>query len=125
MVPDVIVLPVSDGSAKAARDWVAKIAIELWQLDDYIPRLVVSELVTNAVRHSQPDQQVIVRAYTCGGRHTCEVWDQNPALPAMREADATHENGRGLFLLSQLVARWGTRPLSPPGTGKIVYVEFA
>lgn len=124
VVPDVIVLPVGEDSVKAARDWIAKIAIELWGMDDYIPRLAVSELVTNALRYSTADQQIVVRAYERAGWRTLEVWDQAPEPPVERRADTTEEGGRGLFLLSHLVARWGTRPLSPPGAGKIVFVEF-
>lgn len=111
-------------SIRLAREWIAKIATELWQIDDYIPRLAVSELCTNAIRHSTGDQQVVVRAYVRAGRHICEVWDQCPGLPSLRQAGPSDENGRGLALLSVLVARWGTRPLSPPESGKIVYVEF-
>jgi anti-sigma regulatory factor (Ser/Thr protein kinase) len=124
-VADVIVLPVCDSSVKVARDWLGKIAEELWEVDGYVPRLAVSELVTNAVRHSGERQRIVVRAYIRDGRRTCEVWDQCPRLPVVRDADLADESGRGLHLLSQLVARWGARPLSPPDSGKIVFVEFA
>lgn len=121
---EMIVLPALESSVKAAREWIAKIATEVWQIDDYIPRLAISELCTNAIRHSTPDQQIIARAYERAGKRIAEIWDQSPALPVPRHAAPTDENGRGLALLTHLVAHWGTRPLSPAETGKIVYVEF-
>lgn len=124
VVPDVIVLPVCEASVRYARSWMAKIASEVWKMDDYIPRLAISELATNAIRHSALDRQIVARAYIRGGKHILELWDQCPALPEARQADPDEEGGRGLFLLARLVARWGVRPLSPPEAGKIVYVEF-
>jgi hypothetical protein len=50
----------------------------------------------------------------------CEVADNSSTSPRLRHARTTDEGGRGLFLVSQLSRRWGTR--HTPG-GKVVWSE--
>ncbi|MFF4895464.1 SpoIIE family protein phosphatase [Streptomyces sp. NPDC001068] len=79
--------------------------------------LIVSELVTNAVRHSTgPIRLRLIRHQAL----TCEVFDSNGCLPRVRHARTTDENGRGLFLVARLSRRWDSRP--EPG-GKVVWSE--
>lgn len=118
---DTIVLKPVPESIKVARDAVAFVA-STWGIDDYIPRVVVSELVTNALRVSTPDDHIIVRAYQRNGMRTIEVWDQADSMPQMQTPSDTDECGRGLILLEFLVERWGVRPLS--SGGKVVYAEL-
>ncbi|GAA2639452.1 ATP-binding protein [Actinomadura fulvescens] len=119
---DTIVLKPVPEAIKSARDHVGMIASAL-HMDDFIPRLIVSELAANAWRHAKPDDHIIVRAYPLHGRLVVEVWDQSDEMPVIQHPDVTQEDGRGLMILSQLVFRWGTRPVAEGG--KIVFAEIA
>ncbi|MFD5571251.1 SpoIIE family protein phosphatase [Streptomyces cadmiisoli] len=90
-----------------------------WGLDDLgdSTKLIVSELVTNAVRHSSGPVTVRLK------RHrvlTCEVFDTDTCAPRPRRAGSSDENGRGLLLVGQLSRRWGSRSVSG---GKVVWAE--
>ncbi|MGW2940151.1 SpoIIE family protein phosphatase, partial [Streptomyces sp. NPDC001156] len=90
-----------------------------WGLEDLQDptELIVSELVTNAVRHStDPIGLRLIQHQVL----TCEVSDTDANSPHLRHARATDENGRGLFLITQLSRRWGARPESG---GKIIWAE--
>ena len=52
----------------------------------------------------------------------CEVFDDAAAMPKLRIADDSDENGRGLRVVSQLAQRWGTRRTPD---GKAVWFELA
>ncbi|MBT2491629.1 SpoIIE family protein phosphatase [Streptomyces sp. ISL-96] len=80
--------------------------------------LLVSEVVTNAVRHAggRPVGLRLVRADTL----LCEVSDEEHTLPVLREAGPDEECGRGLRLVSRLADRWGA---SHMGRGKVVWFE--
>ncbi|WP_340376936.1 SpoIIE family protein phosphatase [Streptomyces sp. SS7] len=94
--------------------------LEAWGLTDaaFVTELIVSELVTNAIRHAEPPVQLRLihdRALIC------EVSDASGTAPHMRRARTYDEGGRGLLLVAQLTERWGTRP----GTrgGKTIWAE--
>ncbi|MEH0575517.1 SpoIIE family protein phosphatase [Streptomyces sp. B21-108] len=90
-----------------------------WGLDDLVTttELVVSELVTNAIRHGTgPIRLRMIRH----DRLICEVSDASNTSPRMGHARTTDEGGRGLFLVAQLTRRWGTR-YTP--AGKIIWAE--
>jgi serine phosphatase RsbU (regulator of sigma subunit) len=112
------VLPGELTSAGEARALVAE-PLEKWDLASLLPttQLLVSELVTNAIRYTQgPVTLRLVLERTL----TCEIADSSPALPRMRYAARDDESGRGLQIVSQLSLRWGAR--RTPG-GKIVWCE--
>jgi anti-sigma regulatory factor (Ser/Thr protein kinase) len=105
-------------SVRAARSVLAE-PLKRWNLEDLIPttELLVSELVTNAVRYSRGDvtlRLVNERALVC------EVLDNSGALPRLRQASGDDENGRGLQVVRQLSHRWGARRTA---TGKVVWCE--
>ncbi|MFB7650653.1 MULTISPECIES: SpoIIE family protein phosphatase [unclassified Streptomyces] len=81
--------------------------------------LMVSELVTNAVRHShaRPVELRLVRADTL----LCEVDDDDHELPALKTAGPDDETGRGLRVVSTLAREWGA---SRTRTGKTVWFEL-
>ncbi|WP_326697684.1 SpoIIE family protein phosphatase [Streptomyces sp. NBC_01754] len=81
--------------------------------------LIVSELVTNAVRYGRPP--VKLRLILDRGL-TCEIRDASTTGPHMKYAGAVDEGGRGLFIISQLASVWGTRYASE---GKTVWSEQA
>ncbi|NGO09065.1 SpoIIE family protein phosphatase [Streptomyces sp. HC44] len=90
-----------------------------WGLDDmaFTTELILSELVTNAIRYSSGP----VRVRMLRDRSLiCEVFDSSSTSPHLRYAATTDEGGRGLFLVAQLAERWGTR-YTP--TGKIIWAE--
>jgi anti-sigma regulatory factor (Ser/Thr protein kinase) len=107
-------------AARRARSLI-RTPLRRWGLADLIPvaELVVSELVTNAVRYAQGT--IGLRLVFEGGLFI-EVLDDSAAVPRLRHADNDDERGRGLQVVSQLSRRWGTRRA---GAGKIVWCELA
>lgn len=90
-----------------------------WGLEDsaFVTELIVSELVTNAVRYAGgPVGLRLIRDSVL----ICEVSDPSNTQPRMRRARTTDEGGRGLFLVAQLSRRWGSRY---GRTGKTIWVE--
>ncbi|MFE0132308.1 SpoIIE family protein phosphatase [Streptomyces sp. NPDC059037] len=90
-----------------------------WGLDEllFTTELIVSELVTNAIRHATgPITLRLIRQSAL----ICEVSDTGSSAPRLRHARTTDEGGRGLFIVAQLTRRWGTRYTS---TGKIIWTE--
>jgi serine phosphatase RsbU (regulator of sigma subunit)/anti-sigma regulatory factor (Ser/Thr protein kinase) len=99
---------------------LARGALARWGLEEMTDsvELLVSEVVTNAVRYaSRPVTLRLLRTDVL----RCEVGDDVPQLPRLRQARATDEGGRGLFLVNRLARRWGATRLS---TGKVVWFEL-
>ncbi|MFK4265868.1 SpoIIE family protein phosphatase [Streptomyces milbemycinicus] len=90
-----------------------------WGLEEaaFITELVVSELLGNAIRHaSGPIRLRLLRDRAL----ICEVADGSTTAPHLRRAASTDEGGRGLFLVAQMVDRWGTRYTR---RGKVIWTE--
>ncbi|MFF5520035.1 SpoIIE family protein phosphatase [Streptomyces coeruleorubidus] len=90
-----------------------------WGLDEtaFAAELILSELITNAVRHGTGP----IRVRLLYGRTLiCEVSDASNTAPHLRRAASTDEGGRGLFLVAQLSQSWGTRYLPE---GKVIWAE--
>ncbi|TDC70082.1 BldC family transcriptional regulator [Actinomadura sp. GC306] len=105
---------------KVARDYVAEIAAE-WPVDGYHVRVVVSELVTNAIRHARTDE-IRVDAGSDGDVHAVKVWDGDGTLPVSRAPGPDAVGGRGLVIVGELVSRWGA--LRDVAGGKTVFAEW-
>lgn len=90
-----------------------------WGIDDigFTTELLVSELVTNAIRHAQSPIQLRM---ILDGALNCEVSDGSSTAPHLRRADRYDEDGRGLMLVAQLAERWGTRYTR---TGKTIWAQ--
>lgn len=99
---------------------LARRALARWGLEELSDtvELLVSEVVTNAVRYAE--RPITLRLLRTD-RLRCEVGDDVPQLPRLRQARATDEGGRGLFLVNRLARRWGATRLS---TGKVVWFEL-
>ncbi|MFH0245838.1 SpoIIE family protein phosphatase [Streptomyces sp. HK10] len=99
---------------------LARCALERWELTDLMDsvELLVSEVVTNAVRYAE--RPITLRLLRTDMLR-CEVGDDVPQLPRLRQARATDEGGRGLYLVNRLARRWGATRLS---TGKVVWFEL-
>ncbi|WP_433859283.1 SpoIIE family protein phosphatase [Streptomyces kronopolitis] len=92
-----------------------------WGLEEavFATELLLSELVTNAVRYgTAPIQVRLLHDRTL----ICEVSDASSTAPHLRRAASTDEGGRGLFLVAQLAQAWGTR-YTPDG--KVIWAECA
>ena len=92
-----------------------------WGLDEaaFVTELVVSELVTNAIRYGgAPIQLRLIRDRNL----ICEVSDASNTAPHLRRARIFDEGGRGLLLVAQLTQGWGTRQTY---TGKTIWAEQA
>ena len=153
-------LPATPSSPSAARAAIRPV-LDQWDMQAQADtvELLISELVTNAVRHAagpapaprfDPDavddidleslelalldnapmgaegahgpcpRQVEVVARRGNGSLWIEVYDQDVRMPRVRNAAATDEGGRGLFLVDQLSRRWGARDTP---TGKAVWFQ--
>ena len=109
----------ADGAVVAEARRLATAQLEEWGLSDsaFVTELVVSELVTNAIRYGgDPIQLRLIydRALIC------EVSDGSSTSPHLRRARTLDEGGRGLLLVAQLTKNWGTRHTS---TGKTIWAE--
>ncbi|MFD5103265.1 SpoIIE family protein phosphatase [Streptomyces albidochromogenes] len=100
---------------------LARRALARWDLEELSDsvELLVSEVVTNAVRYAE--RPVTLRLLRTDVLR-CEVGDDAPQLPRQRRARDTDEGGRGLFLVNRLARRWGATRLS---SGKVVWFELA
>ncbi|MFC8248264.1 SpoIIE family protein phosphatase [Streptomyces chartreusis] len=90
-----------------------------WGLDNlaFTTELVVSELVTNAIRYSRPPIRMrLIRDRSL----ICEVSDGSSTSPHIRHALETDEGGRGLYLVAKLTQVWGTRYHA---RGKTIWAE--
>ncbi|MFD3504174.1 ATP-binding protein [Streptomyces sp. NPDC058676] len=89
-----------------------------WGLEHLVSttELIVSELVTNAIRYGAPVGLRLIRDQ----RLICEVSDPSQTQPHLRRARWTDEGGRGLFLVAQMTHRWGSRYTV---AGKTVWTE--
>ncbi|MFC8246754.1 SpoIIE family protein phosphatase [Streptomyces chartreusis] len=111
-------LPADPAAVADARKTAARLLTE-WGLDElaFTTELVVSELVTNAIRYAAgPIRLRLIRERAL----VCEVFDGGATAPHLRHPRTTDEGGRGLLLVSQFTQRWGTRFVPE---GKIIWAE--
>ena len=111
-----VVLPLDMRAPSVARAWLRRVTCGLHGgqvLDD--ATLLVSELVTNAVRHGGSP---LVLGVDCDGEGLdVRVRDGSPQLPVPRAAGPEAESGRGFVLLDLLSERWGVEPEGSGGGG--------
>ncbi|KOU40487.1 protein phosphatase [Streptomyces sp. WM4235] len=91
-----------------------------WGLEEvaFATELLLSEMVTNAVRYGgEPIRVRLIHDRSL----ICEVYDGSSTSPRLRQATSTDEGGRGLFLVAQLAQAWGTRYTAD---GKVIWAEF-
>ncbi|MBC2902426.1 SpoIIE family protein phosphatase [Streptomyces cupreus] len=96
--------------------------LDTWELSaaSFTAELVVSELVTNAIRYGS--QPIRLRLIHDAATLICEVSDASHTAPHLRRAKAWDEGGRGLLLVAQLTQRWGSRHTEQ---GKTIWAELA
>ncbi|WP_328669928.1 PAS domain-containing SpoIIE family protein phosphatase/ATP-binding protein [Streptomyces sp. NBC_00322] len=113
-------LPREPRSVGRARE-LARAQLVTWDLEALVDtvELLVSELVTNALRYGEGEIRLrLLRDRTL----VCEVWDAGLVQPRRRRARDTDEGGRGLQLVGLLSAAWGSRRTP---RGKTVWFELA
>lgn len=139
-----LVLPAQPVAAASARHHASQVLAE-WGLSEHIEvvELLVSELITNSVRHADAPGGLAERREAPGwvdlspqrrrrqlelvlrrGSQAlwCEVHDSDMRLPRVRQAQETDEDGRGLYLVEAMSTRWGARSTR---RGKTVWFEVA
>jgi anti-sigma regulatory factor (Ser/Thr protein kinase) len=118
-------------SVRAGRDFTIA-TVNRWgaaeRCDDIA--VVVSELLTNALRHALPDAgrvpprgSVRLALLQPGRGVLCAVADPSPSAPAPRQPEILCEGGRGLHVISALADMWGCTP--PSHVGKVVWALFS
>jgi len=128
-------LPARFEAVREARGFTRR-TLDQWEIGERFDDvcLVVSELVTNALRHALPvgavgaaDQHPAVRLHLMRWteRLVCAVRDPSRESPVEREAgDFSAESGRGLFLVDSFADSWGWHPLGGTLGGKVVWALF-
>lgn len=135
------VLPPAYEAVRGARKFTGA-TLAQWDLTERFDdvALVVSELVTNALRHALPSDAA-QEPQAGEGRHTpavrlhlmrwtsrlvCAVRDPSHKSPETRagDEDFAAESGRGLFLVDSFSDSWGWHPLAGTLQGKVVWALF-
>ena len=118
------------GSVRAARDFTVA-TLRLWGTAERSQdiAIVVSELLTNALRHARPGsgeswprQPIRLGLLQPGPCVLCAVADPSKAAPSLQAPGSLAETGRGLPIVCALSDQWGYTTLSD--TGKVVWAVF-
>ncbi|MFI0717911.1 SpoIIE family protein phosphatase [Streptomyces sp. NPDC021224] len=112
-------LRVDESDVARARDLTRR-QLDCWGLQrlSETTELLVSELVTNAIRAASYEVELRLMRV---GKLLVEVSDDNHNLPQLQRAEADDVEGRGLALVSHMSRRWGT---SRKAVGKVVWFEL-
>lgn len=116
-------LPPGETAPSAARTWLRTVTCSEHGarfLDD--AALLVSELVTNAVRYGGPP---VVLGVDCDGSGLdVRVRDGSSVLPVPRTPGPDAETGRGFVLLDSLSERWGVVEQVDEAGGKEIWFRL-
>ena len=117
-----VTLPAGDGAVRLARR-VTRDVLARWRLAhvEETAILLVSELVTNAVRHARNTYAIGLDLEIGETWLRIEVQDADPRWPQPRTPGRFDESGFGLVLVDALAGKWGVRETA---TGKAVWAEL-
>lgn len=115
-------LPAADRAVRLARD-ATRDALAAWHLTrvEETAVLLVSELVTNAVRHARGTAAIALDLESAGTWLRIEVQDADRRWPQPRTPASFSESGFGFVLIDALAVKWGVRETA---TGKVVWAEL-
>lgn len=120
-----LIVPATPTCARTARRFVSAFCSR-----QRLPRemcqdaeLLVSEVVGNSLRHARSEARI--RVDHVAGVLRVEVADDSPELPRLRNVPANATSGRGIRILDEVSARWGTDRRTVPPPGKVVWFELA
>jgi two-component sensor histidine kinase len=115
-------LPAEDHSVRLARH-AAHVVLSAWRLAhmEEAAVLIVSELVTNAVRHAKGTDVVEVDLHATRTCLRIEIQDFDRNWPQPRIPDGFEESGFGFILVNALAGAWGVRETE---AGKAVWAEL-
>jgi len=115
-------LPAVSNSVRLSR-YATRAVLTAWQLShvDETATLLVSELVTNAVRHARGTDVVTVDLHAGRTWLRIEVQDTDRHWPQPRTPDVYDESGFGFILVDALSSHWGVRETD---AGKAVWAEL-
>jgi anti-sigma regulatory factor (Ser/Thr protein kinase) len=115
-------LPVHGLAARLARR-ATHDTLASWGLDhlEETAALLVSELVSNAVRHAGTGLVLELALEFCDRWLRLEVADADPHPPLPRTPAALDESGFGFVLIEALADQWGVREIA---AGKGVWAEL-
>jgi anti-sigma regulatory factor (Ser/Thr protein kinase) len=115
-------LPVANHAVRLARQATCEV-LATWRLLllEETAVLLVSELVTNAVRHARGTDAISLELETAGIWLRIEVQDADPRWPQPRTPGGFDESGFGFVLVDALAGKWGVRETA---TGKAVWAEL-
>jgi len=119
----VLTLPPVPRAVRASRQWVRE-TLDRWRLGDAAgpAEQLVSELVTNAMRHAEDGASVVVLLMYAAGKVRMEVRDHDPLnLPLVKTPGPLDVSGRGLVLVEAIADHWGVRVTEH---GKAVWCEL-
>ena len=117
------------GSVRTARDFTLA-TLQRWGTAERSQdiAIVVSELLTNALRHavpgsgdSAPRRPIRFGLVQPGSCVLCAVADPSRAAPVLQTRGSFAETGRGLQIICALSDQWG---FAPSDTGKVVWAMF-
>jgi anti-sigma regulatory factor (Ser/Thr protein kinase) len=124
-VPRQSVTLASEAASVAAARQMVREACDEWGMSAdaaEIGTLLMSELVTNAVRHAHSHSVRVIAEQPRPDRLRVAVVDKSRRMPEMHHAQLDDFGGRGLVLVDVLSDRWGTDLLR---WGKRVWAEVA
>jgi anti-sigma regulatory factor (Ser/Thr protein kinase) len=115
-------LPAESRSVRLARH-AAHVVLDAWRLAhvEETAVLIVSELVTNAVRHATETEVIEVDLHATRTCLRIEIQDTDRRWPQPRVPGGFEESGFGFVLVDALAATWGVRETK---TGKAVWAEL-
>jgi len=108
-------------SAPAAREWLGRFLAQHRVAPEVSAdaSLVLSELVTNALRHGLGE--IVARSSVDGEELHVSVTDSGDELPELQARDSGRIGGLGLVVVAEVANDWGVAPF--PG-GKTVWATF-
>jgi anti-sigma regulatory factor (Ser/Thr protein kinase) len=113
-------------AAGQARRLVSELLVAWGRAEDAeVARLLISEVVTNAVRFAGRLPALRLALVAHPDRVRFLVGDGSPLIPVARSAGSADESGRGIHLVAALASAWGVLEASEEsGLGKEVWFEL-